>query len=548
MAKRSYFDSWRQNNTKSPRLGESAAAAATASTASAPTAQSMERDEEGDRDDEPQAADSTSANTSASANTSTSTAILATSTSTFQKRPLSSSSSSSSSSYSVYDELNARDDQDAPTAVLDAAKELRRRIHEGVEDGTGLVIHRFHIRKRGDEDKQKKRRGRPGKKDDHADWCVHCDVCNGRPTSILPSHHSNSPLYGFEQQHLNSQTHEKHGNAILSTVASVEETAALDDAAADAALNSQCATDKQQCRSPMYSESRRRDSVPVAPMDMVDTALAKLVADDPALLWVEDDGDDSHTVKQAACLWCAYTSKAAPDEAKLLSELMGHLKSKRHAFLREHGGGLYGAFGAASSGPVAAPPPPPDTSRLCWGFHKPEIEVNGKMMKMNALFNYNTTELDWYAEPNTRAEFQSTTEGMPPIVINGTFRSRKCARFCTLLSGQRLPNLSCLECSKIGCSRSLRLALSRKNDNESRDSSKVNFKVSLFEFVQLVCCLFELDTHGGFIETKTNRGSFWRTTCSLRSSRRRLRWWLSLRAGSGCSARTSCERGTASVR
>ena len=233
MAKRSYFDSWRQNNTKSPRLGESAAAAATASTASAPTAQSMERDEEGDRDDEPQAADSTSANTSASA--STSTAILATSTSTFQKRPLSSSSSSSSSSYSVYDELNARDDQDAPTAVLDAAKELRRRIHEGVEDGTGLVIHRFHIRKRGDEDKQKKRRGRPGKKDDHADWCVHCDVCDGRPTSILPSYHSNSPLYGFEQQHLNSQTHEKHGNAILSSVASVEETAALDDAAADAA-------------------------------------------------------------------------------------------------------------------------------------------------------------------------------------------------------------------------------------------------------------------------------------------------------------------------
>ena len=117
----------------------------------------MERDEEGDRDDEPQA-DSTSVNTSTS--TSTSTAILATSTGTFLKRPLSSSSSSSSSFSSVYDEFNARDDQDAPTAVLDAAKELRRRIHDGVEDGTGLVIHRFHIRKRGDEDKQKKRRGR----------------------------------------------------------------------------------------------------------------------------------------------------------------------------------------------------------------------------------------------------------------------------------------------------------------------------------------------------------------------------------------------------
>jgi hypothetical protein len=263
-------------------------------------------------------------------------------------------------------------------------------------------------------------------------------------------------------------------------VASVEGTAALDDAAAAAALGSQSATDKQQYRSPMYSESRRRDSAPVAPMGMVDSALAKLVAEDAALLWLEDGGDDSHTATQAMCLWCGYTSKAAPDEAKLLSELMGHLTSKKHAFLREHGGGLYGAFGAASSGRAPAPPPPPDTSRLCWGFHKHEIEVKGEMMKMNALLNYNTSKLDWYPEPNTRAEFQSTTVGMPPIVIDGTFRSRNCARFCTLSSGQRLPNLTCLECSKIGSSKSLRMALWRRHD-ENRDSSKVNFKVSFFE-------------------------------------------------------------------
>ena len=75
--------------------------------------------------------------------------------------------------------------------------------------------------------------------------------------------------------------------------------------------------------------------------------------------------------------------------------------------------------------------------------------MKGKMMKMNVLLNYNTSKLDWYPEPNTRAEFQSTTVGMPPIVIDGTFRSRNCARFCTLSSGQRLPNLTCLECSKI---------------------------------------------------------------------------------------------------
>ena len=474
MAKRSYFDRWRTNNSKNPRLGDSAAAAATASTAATPTAQSMERDEAGDdRGDEPQA-DSTSG----------STAIVTTSTSTFPKRlfsSFSSTSSSSSSSSSRYDEFNARDDVDAPTAVLDAAKVLRRQIHERTEGGMGLVIHRFHIRKRGVEDKKKKRGKGKSQKDDNADWCVDCDVCDGRsPTSLLPSYHTNPPLYEFERQHLRSQTHLERGNAILSSVATVEETAALDDVAAAAALDSQSATDKQQYRSPMYSESTRRDSEPVAPMAMVDSAVAKLVAEDAALLWVEDDGDDNHILKQAMCLWCGYTSKAAPDEAKLLSELMGHLTSNKHAFLRKHGGGLFGAFGAASAGQSPAPPPPPDTSRLCWGFHKHEIEMKGKMMKMNVLLNYNTSKLDWYPEPNTRAEFQSTTVGMPSIVIDGTFRSRNCARFCTLSSGQRLPNLTCLECSKIGSSKSLRMALWRKH-NESSDSSFVNFKVSFFE-------------------------------------------------------------------
>jgi hypothetical protein len=496
MAKRnSYFDKWRTNNSKNPRLGDSVAAAATVTTAATSTARSMERDEAGDdRGDEDSAqADSTSGSTSGS------TAIVTTSASTFPKRLFpsfsstssSSSSSSSTSSSSRYDELNARDDQDASTAVLDAAKELRRQIHEGTEGGMGLVIHRFHIRKRSVEEKKKKRGKDKAKKDDYAGWCVDCDVCDGRPpTSLLPSYHTNPPLHNFQSTHLSSQTHLERGNAILSSVASVEETAALDDAAAAAALDSQSATDKQQYRSPMYSESMRRDSTPVAPMAMVDSAVAKLVAEDAALLWVEGDGDDNHAVKQAMCLWCGYTSKAAPDEAKLLSELMGHLTSKKHAFLREHGGGLFGAFGAASAGQSPAPPPPPDTSRLCWGFHKHEIEVKGKVMKMNVLLNYNTSKLDWYPEPNTRAEFQSTTVGMPPVTIDGTFRSRSCARFCTLSSGQRLPNLTCLECSKIGSSKSMRMALLRKH-NESRGSSFVNFKVSFFEvgqwFIRIEC-------------------------------------------------------------
>ena len=63
--------------------------------------------------------------------------------------------------------------------------------------------------------------------------------------------------------------------------------------------------------------------------------------------------------------------------------------------------------------------------------------MNGRTLKTNLLLEHETSKLDWFAEPNTQEEFESTTAGQPPLVIDGTFRSRepKCQRYCIVASG-----------------------------------------------------------------------------------------------------------------
>ena len=107
--------------------------------------------------------------------------------------------------------------------------------------------------------------------------------------------------------------------------------------------------------------------------------------------------------------------------------------------------------------------------------------MNGRTLKTNLLLEHDTSKLDWFAEPNTQEEFESTTSGQPPLVIDGTFRSRvpKCQRYCIVASGQRLPNLCCAVCAGIPARPSFRNGLWRLNE-EPRDSTKVNFIVSFF--------------------------------------------------------------------
>lgn len=133
-------------------------------------------------------------------------------------------------------------------------------------------------------------------------------------------------------------------------------------------------------------------------------------------------------------------------------------------------------FGGLQAGPSSPPPPPPDQTRLCWGFYDEYVRVKGKELKTSALFNYCGSEsLDWHPEPHTCAVFERTGEGEPPLAINGTFRSKQCARFCVLLGGQRRPSLSCLACSGIRTSQSFRMALERRHAASA--SSKTNFRV-----------------------------------------------------------------------
>ena len=107
--------------------------------------------------------------------------------------------------------------------------------------------------------------------------------------------------------------------------------------------------------------------------------------------------------------------------------------------------------------------------------------MNGRTLKTNLLLEHETSKLDWFAEPNTQEEFESTTAGQPPLVIDGTFRSRepKCQRYCIVASGQRLPNLCCAVCAGIPARPSFRNALRRRHE-EPRDRTKINFKVSCF--------------------------------------------------------------------
>jgi len=195
----------------------------------------------------------------------------------------------------------------------------------------------------------------------------------------------------------------------------VEEVIRFDDAAATAAADSRFATSMQEVSSPLPAEFARRDATPIKPVLLQETRLEKLVAGDPALQWVEEDDDYGHNIaSRAMCVWCVYTSKSCADEAKLLPELMNHLRSKEHNTRRQYRGGLPAIF-SATAGPSSPPPPPPDLTRLCWGFHKPELEVNGRILKTHLLLEHDTSKLDWFAEPNTQEEFESATTGQPPL-------------------------------------------------------------------------------------------------------------------------------------
>ena len=376
----------------------------------------------------------------------------------------------------IFDEHDRRDDPEAPSTVLLAARQLRRSIHTNTEGGKGLIIHCFRVRRRESHEIKSNKKAHA-----HSLWCVECLVCaNGKPQALDDPSSSNHALHNFERGHLRTQSHLEKGSEILAALDLVEETAMLDDSAAAAAADCRLATESQALPLSTNDSSRRRDSTAVSHMELEASPLEVLVRDCQALEWVYDGSSGSSSsssiVRRVKCVFCNFTSAAEAGDALLLSELTGHLTSERHENLRAHRGGLLQMFRAVS-GPAPAPPPPPDLTRLCWGYFGGELEVAGSVLKTNVLMNYDTSNLDWHAEPYTKASFTSTTPtGSETITINGTYRSEGCARYCTLLSGARLPNLRCHKCAMIKSKPSFRHALQRGHAVD-KDTTKINFRV-----------------------------------------------------------------------
>ena len=82
-----------------------------------------------------------------------------------------------------YDIWNARDDSDVPDAIRDAAKRLRKYVHESTPDGDGLSQHPFKIRRRTSYEPARSKKHTKLNNLKHStdvvdEWCVFCDTCN----------------------------------------------------------------------------------------------------------------------------------------------------------------------------------------------------------------------------------------------------------------------------------------------------------------------------------------------------------------------------------
>ena len=365
--------------------------------------------------------------------------------------------------------------------LLRDARELRGRIHENTDGGMGLTIHSFRIRRRGaNEKKKRKLNHRLNQSGLYDEWCVECSTCeNGKPLTLNNEscHHA---LYMFEKEHLRTQGHLNKGAELLARIDLVSAATSRDNSAAAAAADTRLAVEEQTFPIEMNDTSLRRDALPISHRPAEPSAVEVLVRDNEALEWTGgasslSSSTTTTTAGHVLCCFCNYTSHAVAGGASLLSELAGHLGSRAHEFMRSHRGGIHVLF-SRKRGQAPPPAPPPDLSRLCWGFSDMELEVNGEKLKTNALLNYDAGNLDWYPEPHMQETFTNAVTG-EEITINGTFRSRepKCLRFCTLTTMARLPSLSCMHCANIKSRATFRNALVRRHGESDR--TNINFKV-----------------------------------------------------------------------
>lgn len=206
------------------------------------------------------------------------------------------------------------------------------------------------------------------------------------------------------------------------------------------------------------------------------TELQRLVKATPALTLTAASDDAQRRVE---CTWCKHPFSATQTDAQLLPQLRTHLNSAEHRMRASFG--IMRHFGVPKTGPSPAPMAAPDRSTLCFGYYKNTALVDGHMIDVSSLLEYQPVEDSlFYPEPHLRYTLRRATMGEAPpeeIKINGTLRSRACRLFSLDEEGNRLPDAMCSSCRGIFSHDAVRkLAMRRAQAaTQERDSSRVRF-------------------------------------------------------------------------
>ena len=187
-----------------------------------------------------------------------------------------------------YDIWNARDDSDVPDAIRDAAKRLRKYVHESTPDGDGLSQHSFYIRRRTSCEpvrtkKHEKLNNLQHSMDVVDEWCVFCDACNDE--YLVGA----KPLNNY-RKHLKSAGHCAVVAAQSLSTRSLPTTARLDDASCATAIRAASAFARAKAANadPL---APRRDSHSVISDMALPTELQILVRENKALAWKDGMGE-----------------------------------------------------------------------------------------------------------------------------------------------------------------------------------------------------------------------------------------------------------------
>ena len=343
------------------------------------------------------------------------------------------------------------------------------------------------------------------------DWHVHCSCCGQH----YIAEGSNDLLFlnNFWHWHLGSKKHDANAHAAaaahyanLRDTAAAAAAAAQEAAAAGIAARDDVAAAERLAAVALAASERAAEAALAASTeakaeaaslprgtilpDVIEqpSPLATLVRESPALELLQSEAGS--TCVGISCLWCRklfqLTGEGHGTEAQVLQNVRGHLTSKDHRERASYGGRtMKGSFfGAPVKGPAPPPPPLPDRSRLCGGYHFMQMEVGGRKhapqtIELRELLTFEVQPSSrWFPEPHFKHSY--TVKGgegasAQTVQIHGTFRSRRCTRFCVGLDGQPMKDAICQHCRAIPTDAAFRMLATRRAADRARDERKIRF-------------------------------------------------------------------------